>query len=188
MKKWIIIIVVGLSGCNGGVVDRLLKGASPYENYLSSLESSPLADYALVRDWKAVGENVLYDSLDISLPYQEIGYFDPRQPQAMFLRYPVSEGHQINVLLDQVSQQDARFFIDVFEHDPIDQNLTRIHFADSLGSREPWLFPSQAWKHKISQASGETPGMGMPESTKGWMCLRSGGLRLWLPLLEGSAG
>src|SRR5690554_6069675 len=134
MKKWIIIIVMGLSGCNGGVVDRLLTGASPYENYLSSLESSPLADYALVRDWKAVGENVLQDSLEITLPYQEIGYFDPRQPQAMFLRYPVSEGHQINVLLDQVSQQDARFFIDVFEHDPVDQNLTRIHSADSLGS------------------------------------------------------
>lgn len=134
MKKWIIVIVVSLSGCNGGVVDRLLKGASPYENYLSSLESSPLADYALVKDWKAVGENVLHDSLDITLPYQEIGYFDPRQPQAMFLRYPVSEGHQINVLLDQVSQQDARFFIDVFEHNPADQNLTRIHFADSLGS------------------------------------------------------
>lgn len=133
MNKWIIILAVILSGCNGGVVDRLLKKDSPYENYLDYLESTPLSSYALVKDWRAVGESILNDSLQISLPYEEVGYFDPKEPEAMLLRYPVQEGHQVDVELSTVSQKDAQFFMDVFEWDPYDQSLKRIHFADSTG-------------------------------------------------------
>jgi murein DD-endopeptidase MepM/ murein hydrolase activator NlpD/SH3-like domain-containing protein len=129
----LLFILMGLYGCNGGVVDRLLKKQSPYENYLSSLESTSLRDYALVQDWKTAGEQVLNDSLEVSLPYQEIGYFDPKEPRAMLLRYPVKEGHQINVTLDPLSQKDAVFFLDIFEVDPSDSSLERIHYADSLG-------------------------------------------------------
>lgn len=134
MKKWVILASVLLSGCNGGVVDRLLQKPSPYEDYLSSLESSQLSDYALVRDWKAAGEDILQDSLQIELPYQEIGYFNPKEPEAMLLRYRVEEGHQIDVSLKPISQKDAKFFLDVFEFDPLNDNVERIHYADSTGS------------------------------------------------------
>ncbi|MEX2593908.1 MAG: M23 family metallopeptidase [Anditalea sp.] len=134
MKKWIIIAVVLISGCNGGVVDKLLKKSSPYEDYLSSLESTPLSDYAFVKDWKTAGESVLDDSLQITLPYHEIGYFDPRETTAMLLRYPVEEGNQIDLALHAVSQKDAKFFMDVFELDIEDQTMERIHFADSSGT------------------------------------------------------
>lgn len=131
MKKWLLIAAVMVSGCNGGVVDRLLKKSSPYENYLESLESTRLRNYALVRDWKSAGEAVLNDSLQITLPYQEVAYFDPKKPKAMLLRYSVEEGHQVDVGLNLVSQKDATFFMDVFEWDPKDQTMERIHFADS---------------------------------------------------------
>lgn len=130
----LFLILMGLYGCNGGVVNKLLKKQSPYEDYLSSLESSPLGAYALVQDWKTAGEDVLNDSLEVSLPYHEIGYFDPKQPKAMLLRYPVKEGHQINVALDRVSQKDAIIFLDIFEVDPVDGSLERIHYADSVGA------------------------------------------------------
>lgn len=129
----LLLAFLGLYGCNGGVVNKLLKKQSPYESYLSSLESSPLGGYALVQDWKQAGEAVLYDSLEVSLPYHEIGYFDPKEPKAMLLRYPVQEGHQVNVALDPVSQKDAVIFMDIFEVDPVDGSLGRIHYADSLG-------------------------------------------------------
>lgn len=133
MRYLALLCLILLYGCNGGVVDRLLKKSSPYENYLSSLESTPLANYALVQDWIRAGEAILGDSLEVSLPYHEIGYFDPKEPKAMLLRYRVEEGHQVHVSLDPVSQKDARFFLDVFEIDPMDNVLERIHFADSLG-------------------------------------------------------
>lgn len=129
----LLLMLLGLYGCNGGVVNKLLKKQSPYENYLSSLESSSLGAYALVQDWKQAGEAVLKDSVEVALPYQEIGYFDPNQPKAMLLRYPVKEGHQVNVALDPVSQQDAVIFMDIFEVDPVDGSLERIHYADSVG-------------------------------------------------------
>lgn len=129
----LFFVLTGLYGCNGGVVDRLLKKQSPYEEYLSSLESTSLKNYALVKDWRRAGEDVLGDSLEASLPYQEIGYFDPKEPKAMFLRYPVQEGHRINVVLEPLSHRDALFFMDIFEVDPVDSSLKRIHYADSLG-------------------------------------------------------
>lgn len=133
MRKWIILVAL-LSGCNGGVVEKLLKKDSPYENYLEHLESSPLGKYALVKDWKAVGEKVLNDSVEITLPYQEIGYFDPKEPDAMMLRYRVEEGHQVEVELKPISQIDAQFFMDVFEMDDRGMGIKRIHSADSSGS------------------------------------------------------
>lgn len=133
MKRLIIVAFVVLSGCNGGMVDRLLKKSSPYENYLTSLESTALADYALVRDWKRAGEGIFFDTLVVDLPYHEIGYFDPRRPDAMFLRYQVEEGHRINITFEPVSQTDARFFMDIFELDAVDTTIDRIHFADSSG-------------------------------------------------------
>src|SRR5690606_13456786 len=134
MKKYLLITLVLLSGCNGGVVDRLLKKSSPYEIYLSSLESTVLTNYALVKDWKAAGENSLKDSLYVPLPYQEVGYFDPKEPQALVLKYQVEEGHQIDVSIKPVSQKEALFFIDIFEVDTVEQMIERIHFADSSGS------------------------------------------------------
>ncbi len=133
MQRWLIAALIVLSGCNGGMVDRLLKRPSPYEEYLTSLESTALANYALVKDWKKVGQEVLFDSLLVDLPYHEIGYFDPKQPDATFIRYQVQEGQRINISLEAVSQTDARFFMDVFEWDPADFAMERMHFADSSG-------------------------------------------------------
>lgn len=133
MKKWIILVAV-ISGCNGGVVEKLLKKESPYENYLDHLESSPLGKYALVKDWKAVGERVMNDSVEITLPYQEVGYFEPKEPEAMLLRYRVEEGHQVDVELSPVSQKDAQFFMDVFEIEAGGLDIKRIHSADSSGN------------------------------------------------------
>jgi len=131
LKFLLLLFVVG---CNGGVVDRLLKKQSPYEDYLSSLESTTLADYAMVRDWKRAGEEVLGDSLVVTLPYHEVGYFEPTEPKAMLLRYRVEEGLQINVILERVSQRDARYFLDIFELNTENGLLKRIHYADTVGT------------------------------------------------------
>lgn len=133
IKYFSLLVLLVLSGCNGGMVDRLLNKTSPYDSYLSSLESTSLANYALVQDWKKAGEGVFRDSLHISLPYQEIGYFDPKSPEALLLRYEVKEGQEVRIVLDQVSQKQALFFMDVYEWNPVDQRVKNIHFADSLG-------------------------------------------------------
>ena len=49
-NKLKFLLLLFVDGCNGGVVYRLLKKQSPYEDYLSALESTTLSDYDMVRD------------------------------------------------------------------------------------------------------------------------------------------
>src|SRR5690606_2705564 len=79
-------------------------------------------------------EQVLRDSLQVTLPHQEVAFFDPQVPKAMLLRYPVLEGQEVMAQLNPVTQKDAHFFMDIFEVDAAEQRLKRIHFADSSGT------------------------------------------------------
>ncbi|MBS9523971.1 M23 family metallopeptidase [Litoribacter alkaliphilus] len=130
MKKYVSLIAITLlMACNGTRVDRFLGERSPYEKYKNGLETSSLEHSAMVRDWVRIGEKVLSDSLSINLPYQEVGYFDPKEASAMLLRYEVKEGQRINVKVEPVSQVDSQYFVDVFEVGA-DGQLARRHYAE----------------------------------------------------------
>ncbi len=132
-KIYILFIITVLAGCSRSVtLDHLFENRTPYEKYKLALENAQLHQTALGKDWLQAGEASLQDSLVVSLPYQENGYFSPEKPAALFLRYAVREGQNIHIQLDPLVQPDAVYFIDVFslQHN---NSLEQIHAADSTG-------------------------------------------------------
>ena len=112
---WVLLLLTLLMACNGTRLDRVFKSYSPYEKYVRNLTASSLKNSALVKSWIAAGEDALLDSITISLPYQELGYFDPADPKAFMLRFPVFEGQQLEITLSPVSEPGAIFYMDLYE-------------------------------------------------------------------------
>lgn len=114
-------------------LDQFFSKASPYEKYVQKLQKSELDQTALGMDWQRAGEMSLQDSLQISLPYHETGYFSPEKPQALSLRYPVSEGQLISIGLEMLAKPETTVFVDVFSI-KADSSLELLYSADSLPS------------------------------------------------------
>ena len=113
---FLIFFTAFVAGCSGKTtLNHLFEKASPYEKYKRSLTETQLDQTALGTDWIRAGETSLQDSLTITLPYTETGYFSPEKPSALCLRYQVLEGQNIYITLQPLSHPDAIFFIDVFE-------------------------------------------------------------------------
>lgn len=124
------ILSVILTACNGTRLDKVFKPASPYEQYVRDISTSVLKESAMVRDWIQAGERALSDSILVELPYQELSYFDPKENNAMGLRFAVREGQQLEIKLNPVSQPDAKFFMDLYEVRD-DGSLNRSASADT---------------------------------------------------------
>ncbi|MCH7402461.1 peptidoglycan DD-metalloendopeptidase family protein [Belliella kenyensis] len=116
-----------LFSCNGIKIDKLLGTSSPYKDYESSLRNAGMENYAIAKDWLEAGESALRAPYSITLPYQEVTRFDQSKPQAVFLSYEVNEGQEIEILLDHISQDSSKIFIDVFEKNS--ESWKNIHFA-----------------------------------------------------------
>ncbi len=113
---FLVFSILFMAGCSGKTtLNHLFEKASPYEKYKRSLAETQLDQTALGADWIKAGEQSLQDSLIITLPYTETGYFSPEKPSALSLRYKVLEGQNIYITLQPLSHPDAIFFTDVFE-------------------------------------------------------------------------
>ncbi|MBK6266592.1 M23 family metallopeptidase [Marivirga sp. S37H4] len=96
-------------------IDQVFAPKGPYEKYLASLKANDLEQTALAQDWITAGESALKDSTYANLPYAELSRFDPAEPTALFLRYKVKEGQNIEIHLKRISESNTRIFVNVFE-------------------------------------------------------------------------
>jgi peptidoglycan LD-endopeptidase LytH len=99
----------------------LFKAASPHEQYERSLTEAKLNRTALGRDWVAAGQRALRDSLKITVPYRESGYFAANRPFAIGYRINGQRGDRFTIRVDVQGQQEASVFIDVFALDEKNQ-------------------------------------------------------------------
>ncbi|MFC7668710.1 M23 family metallopeptidase [Hymenobacter humi] len=67
------------------------------------------------RAWLAAADQALRDSLVVTLPFAETGYFRPEQPGAASYCYAVRAGEQVHVTLSLGAGAAARVFLDAFE-------------------------------------------------------------------------
>ena len=129
---FLVFSILFVAGCSGKTtLNQLFEKSSPYEKYKRSLTETNLDQTALGADWIRAGALSLQDSLIISLPYSETGYFSPEKPSALCLRYQVLEGQNIYITLQPLSYPDAIFFKDIFEIKS-DSSLALVHSADTL--------------------------------------------------------
>jgi murein DD-endopeptidase MepM/ murein hydrolase activator NlpD/SH3-like domain-containing protein len=96
----------------------IFQKTTPHEAYARQLRQAGLAETALGRDWLAAADRALRDSLVVTLPFQETGYFAADRATAAAYRYQVREGETVRISLTLDKNTDARVFLDAFELDP----------------------------------------------------------------------
>ena len=112
---WIGLAAVFVSACTGvGPAANLFRPASPHDQYGQSLKDAKLDHTALGIDWLSAGERALHDSLKITIPYRESGYFSASKAFAVGYRLDAQRGDRFLVQVETQGKQSAQVFIDVF--------------------------------------------------------------------------
>ncbi|WP_022822990.1 M23 family metallopeptidase [Hymenobacter norwichensis] len=96
----------------------IFQKSTPHETYARRLRQAGLDETALGRDWLAAANRALRDSLVVTLPFQETGYFSADRATAAAYRYQVREGETVRISLTLGAGTEARVFLDAFELDP----------------------------------------------------------------------
>lgn len=112
---WIGLLLAGLSACTGvGPTTNLFRSSSPHEKYGQSLKDAKLDKTALGLDWLSAGERALRDSLKITIPYRESGYFSATKAFAVGYRLDAQRGDRLLIRVETQGQKEAQVFIDIF--------------------------------------------------------------------------
>ncbi|UOQ95872.1 M23 family metallopeptidase [Hymenobacter sp. 5317J-9] len=111
--------VLALAGCSKQqTLQALFQKATPHEAYARQLHQAGLDGRPAGRTWLAAADKALRDSLVVTLPFAETGYFRPERPLAASYRYAVRVGEQVHVSLTLAPGAGARVFLDAFEVEP----------------------------------------------------------------------
>lgn len=122
---WLSLVAGWLSACSGvGPTTNLFRPTSLHDQYGQSLKEAKLDRTALGIDWLAAGQRALRDSLKISIPYRESGYFSANKAFAVGYRVDAQRGDRFLVRIETQGQKVAQVFIDVFALE--DRNRTTL--------------------------------------------------------------
>ncbi|GAB3030509.1 peptidoglycan DD-metalloendopeptidase family protein [Spirosoma pulveris] len=112
---WIGLLIGLVSACTGvGPTANLFRPSSPHDQYGQSLKQAKLDQTALGTDWLSAGERALQDSLKITVPYRESGYFAANKAFAVGYRLDAQRGDRFLVQVETKGQKETQVFIDVF--------------------------------------------------------------------------
>ena len=119
------LLISWLSACSGlGPTTNLFRPTSLHDQYGQSLKEAKLDGTALGTDWLASGQRALRDSLKISVPYRESGYFSANKAFAIGYRLDAQRGDRFLVRVETQGQKTSQVFIDVFALE--DRNRTTL--------------------------------------------------------------
>ena len=138
----VLLLAFILSSCEiFGPGQGIFTSPSPHEQYANSLKSANLDKTALGSLWLAASERSLRDSLLITLPYRESGYFPAQSPFALGYRVQAERGDVLSIDVTVQGRHlpdvaDTKVFVDVFELDD-EQKTSRVLSAkaDTTGLR-----------------------------------------------------
>ncbi|GAB4033083.1 peptidoglycan DD-metalloendopeptidase family protein [Spirosoma jeollabukense] len=113
---WIGLLAGWLSACTGfGPTQNLFRSPSPHDQYSQSLKAAKLDKTALGSEWIMASERALQDSLKITVPYRESGYFSANKAFAVGYRLAAERGDRFLIKVETQGRKEAQVFIDVFE-------------------------------------------------------------------------
>lgn len=108
-----------LAGCSKQqTLQAIFQKSTPHQAYARQLAQAGLDRRPAGRAWLAAADRALRDSLLVTLPFAETGYFRPERPAAASYRYAVRAGEQVHVSLTLAPGANARVFLDAFEAVP----------------------------------------------------------------------
>ncbi|WP_375419403.1 M23 family metallopeptidase [uncultured Hymenobacter sp.] len=121
-RRWLALLAalpLLLSACSPQqTLQGLFQKDTPHAAYARSLRRAGLDRSALGQSWLAAADRALRDSLVVSLPFTETGYFRPEQPTAAGYRFSARAGELVHVELTLAPGAPARVFVDAFEVGP----------------------------------------------------------------------
>ena len=137
--SYLLYIFIGLliASCSGKQTLRgvFSKEQSPYEKYVAKLKDAKLDETALGQEWLQAGQKALTDSITISLPFKETGYFSAEKPKALGYRLAAKRGERIVVDLQMKAREQAQVFMDLFEAPAVPtEEPRRVAYADTASS------------------------------------------------------
>lgn len=121
----------GLTACSSLGPASIFRLDSPHEQYACSLRTANLDHTALGIDWLAASKRALSDSLRITIPYRESGYFAAQKPFAIGYRVDAQRGDKLLIRVTVQGVALARIFVDVFELANGDPKLAASAKADT---------------------------------------------------------
>lgn len=111
------MLLLALAGCSKPqTLSALFQKTTPHDDYARALDRAGLQEAALGRQWQQAASQALRDSLLVTLPVLETGYFRPEQPTAASYRYVVRAGELVHVRLTLAPGPTlaSRVFVDAF--------------------------------------------------------------------------
>ncbi|WP_161888219.1 peptidoglycan DD-metalloendopeptidase family protein [Pontibacter russatus] len=111
-----ILLLLLAAGCSGKQTLRgvFSKNLTPHEKYAAKLKETGLDQTALGQEWLQAGQAALQDSITVSLPFKETGYFSAAEPRALAYRFDAREGERIVVNLEMQAREQVLVFMDLF--------------------------------------------------------------------------
>ncbi|WP_246000670.1 peptidoglycan DD-metalloendopeptidase family protein [Pontibacter diazotrophicus] len=126
-----------LAGCSGKQTLRgvFSKEQTPYEKYAAKLKDAKLDETALGQEWLQAGQQALRDSITVTLPFKETGYFSADKPKALGYRVTAKRGERLVVNLEMRAREQAQVFMDLFEAPAIPtEEPRRVASADTAST------------------------------------------------------
>ncbi len=111
----LLLLLAGFFACTQPEkVPEPYRSNNAHEDYLISLQQANLVETALGTDWMEAAEAAVSGPVDITSPFEETFYADPRTAFALAYRFDVIRGHRTTIEVVHVGEKSARIFIDLF--------------------------------------------------------------------------
>jgi murein DD-endopeptidase MepM/ murein hydrolase activator NlpD len=114
---FLVVLLALLASCSKPqTLAALFQKTTPHDDYARALDRAGLRELALGRAWQQAAARALHDSLVVTLPVLETGYFRPEQPTAAAYRYAVRAGELVHARLTLAPGPVVapRVFVDAF--------------------------------------------------------------------------
>lgn len=126
------LISSALLSCKTGSVN-LFKAATPHEQYQRKLINAGLDKTAMGSAWIKSASLSLEKALNITLPYQETGYFASDKAIAAAYKFVATKGQKINISITKKPTHAAMIYLDVW-HFPTNGSSKIVASADTLNN------------------------------------------------------
>ena len=101
-------------GCRREIVAEPYRPTDAHENYLYSLRLARLADTALGRDWISASRESLLAPVEVTPPFEEVFYADPKEAFVVAYRFRVKRGQRVELEALWSGPKPPRLFMDLF--------------------------------------------------------------------------
>jgi murein DD-endopeptidase MepM/ murein hydrolase activator NlpD len=134
------VLLLGIVGCSKEKLREFLGNYTPHERYEQALLAAGLDQTALGRYWIAAADEARDGAVEVTAPYREESYLDPREAVATAYRISLRRGQRVEVAFESEPDSGYQVFIDLFvmrrNSEAAPRHLTN---ADSLARRLDYL-------------------------------------------------